>query len=73
MSMLAHEYNILIDKVVRYYGHGRYAVDVLTAIDKSLISMLIQIVQIPGTEGHGTQMFHFLYRHVLDTVVILEE
>ena len=37
LSILAHEYNIIIDRGVGELGHGRYVVDGLNAAEKSFL------------------------------------
>ena len=41
LSMLAHEYNIIIDHVVGSPSNGKYFVDGLNEIDKNYPSMLM--------------------------------
>ena len=56
LSILAHTYNIIIDRVVGAQGHDREVVDGLNATDKRFISMLITTVKVPGASDFYTHM-----------------
>ena len=46
--MLAHVYRMIVYHCVGAPGHGREVVDGLNATNKSIISMLMENVQLPG-------------------------
>ena len=54
--MLAHVYRIIVYHCVGAPGHGREVVDGLNATNKSIISMLMENVQLPGAYGYDTQI-----------------
>ena len=53
--MLAHAYNIIIDRGVGAPGHGREVVDGLNDTEKRLLSILITTVQMTGAEYYDSQ------------------
>ena len=48
LSMLAHAYNIMINRGVGAPVHGREVVCGLNTINKTILSILMTTVQIPG-------------------------
>ena len=56
LSMLAHVYNIIIDRGVGSPGNIQEVVGFLNATDKRFLSLRITNVQLSGTAGYDTQM-----------------
>ena len=51
LSMLAHAYNFIIDRVVGAPVHAREVIDGMN-VTKKILSMLMTTVQLPGTESY---------------------
>ena len=54
LSMLAHTYNIIIDRGVGSPGNVRYVVDGLNATEKRLLSILMKNVKLPGASAYDS-------------------
>ena len=50
LSMLTHAYNIIIDRGDGAPGHGGDFFDGLNTTEKWFLSMLMEIVKVPGAE-----------------------
>ena len=55
-SMLSHAFNIIIEHGISASGHIREILYGMNDIDKSFISHLLDIVQLPGSQKFDTQM-----------------
>ena len=54
--MLAHAYNIIIDRGFGAPRHGRKIVDGLNDTEKRFLSMITTSVQLPGAEAYESRM-----------------
>ena len=53
--MLAHVYNIIIDRGVEAPGHGQKVVYGLNFTEKLLLLMLMKTVKLPGEAAYDSQ------------------
>ena len=49
---MAHDYDIIIDNGAGIPGRGRDFIDDLNTTEKCFISILMKIVQLPGSKGY---------------------
>ena len=56
LAMLAHTYNIIIDRDIGSTGQGREVVDVLNVTKKRFLSMLMKNVKLPYASAYDSHM-----------------
>ena len=66
--MLAHEYNIIIDRGIVAPGHVREVVDGINT-KKRFIPILLTNLQLPITSGYDTQMSMHTTKHKYDIIL----
>ena len=54
MSMLSHEFSVIVDGGISAPGHSREVVDVLNTIDKKNLLQLMPTVQLTGSNAYDT-------------------